>query len=383
MAEGLQQAIDNGDLYAQAAAQDLLPLVTQAKVLGMQFDVVVANPPYMGGNYMTPLLKEFGATAFEIGKADLFSMFMVRMMESVVYGGHISLMTPFTWMNLSSYEGLRSRILESFSLQSLIQPEYHSFFESAYVPICTFTVQKSPLSWNATFIDLSQFYGEDKQSPNALLAIRDKDCSWRFERNTADFLNVPGNIIAYSLGDRALKCFDTFPALADVAALKQGLITGDNNRFLRFWHEVNIGNSSIFKDKSQAKWFPYQKGGAFRKWYGNNEYFVNWESDGVEIRNFVNDKGKLRSRPQNIQYFFRQGLTWTSLTISALSMRHVEEGFIFDAKGPMCFPNNPSDHYEILGYTNSRVIDIFLKELAPTMDYSQGCLLYTSDAADE
>ena len=372
MAESMQQAILNGDLYAKAAAQDLLPLVGQAKVLGMQFDAVVANPPYMGGNYMTPLLKEIGATAFEIGKADLFSMFMVRMMESVINGGYISLMTPFTWMNLSSYEGLRLKILETFSLQSLIQPEYHSFFESAYVPICTFSIQKSSLAWNATFIDLSPFYGEDKQSPNAILAIRDKDCSWRFERNTADFLNVPGNIIAYSLGDRALKCFDTFPALADVAALKQGLITGDNNRFLRFWHEVSIGNSSIFKNKSQAKWFPYQKGGAFRKWYGNNEYFVNWESDGAEIRNFFNDKGRLRSRPQNIQYFFRQGLTWTSLTISALSMRHVEEGFIFDAKGPMCFPNSAADHYEILGYTNSRVIDIFLKELAPTMDYSQG-----------
>ena len=372
MTESLQQAIKSGDLYAESAAQQLLPLVEQARVLGMQFDAVVANPPYMGGNYMTPLLKEIGATAFEIGKADLFSMFMVRMMESVINGGYISLMTPFTWMNLSSYEGLRLKILETFSLQSLIQPEYHSFFESAYVPICTFSIQKSSLAWNATFIDLSPFYGEDKQSPNAILAIRDKDCSWRFERNTADFLNVPGNIIAYSLGDRALKCFDTFPALADVAALKQGLITGDNNRFLRFWHEVSIGNSSIFKNKSQAKWFPYQKGGAFRKWYGNNEYFVNWESDGAEIRNFFNDKGRLRSRPQNIQYFFRQGLTWTSLTISALSMRHVEEGFIFDAKGPMCFPNSAADHYEILGYTNSRVIDIFLKELAPTMDYSQG-----------
>jgi len=372
MTESLQQAIKSGDLYAESAAQQLLPLVEQARVLGMQFDAVVANPPYMGGNYMTPLLKEIGATAFEIGKADLFSMFMVRMMESVINGGYISLMTPFTWMNLSSYEGLRLKILETFSLQSLIQPEYHSFFESAYVPICTFSIQKSSLAWNATFIDLSPFYGEDKQSPNAILAIRDKDCSWRFERNTADFLNVPGNIIAYSLGDRALKCFDTFPALADVAALKQGLITGDNNRFLRFWHEVSIGNSSIFKNKSQAKWFPYQKGGAFRKWYGNNEYFVNWESDGAEIRNFFNDKGRLRSRPQNIQYFFRQGLTWTSLTISALSMRHVGEGFIFDAKGPMCFPNSAADHYEILGYTNSRVIDIFLKELAPTMDYSQG-----------
>lgn len=362
----------SGDIYASAAADDLLPLVQQAQVLAIQFDAVVANPPYMGGNYMTPLLKEIGATKFETGKADLFSMFMVRMIESVKIGGHISLMTPFTWMNLTSFEALRLKLLESFGLQSLIKPEYHSFFESAYVPICTFSIQKAPLKFRATFIDLSPFYGEDKQSPNAILAIKDKNCSWRFERNTADFLSVPGNIIAYSLGDSALKCFETFPALADVAALKQGLITGDNNQFLRFWHEVSIVDSSLFKDKKQAKWFPYQKGGAFRKWYGNNEYFVNWKSDGAEIRNFFNDKGRLRSRPQNIQYFFKRGLTWTSLTISSLSMRHVEEGFIFDAKGPMCFPNNSTDHYEILGYTNSRVIDVFLKELAPTMDYSQG-----------
>ena len=370
--EALLMAKQSDDMYARVAANELLPLVPQAQVLAMQFDAVVANPPYMGGNYMTPLLKEIGTTQYETGKADLFAMFIVRMMESVNIGGHISLMSPFTWMNLSSYQDLRLKILKTFSLQSLIKPEYHSFFESAYVPICTFSIQKAPVTCRATFIDLSTFYGEDNQAPNAISAINDKNCSWRYERDTSDFLNVPGNIIAYSLGDKALKCFDTFPALAEAAALKQGLITGDNNQFLRFWHEVSIGKCSMGENKSQSKWFPYQKGGAFRKWYGNNEYVVNWESDGTEIRNFYNDKGKLRSRPQNIQYFFKKGLSWTSLTISSLSMRHVEEGFIFDAKGPMCFPNNSADHYEILGFTNSPVIDIFLKELAPTMDYSQG-----------
>ncbi|HEM6845098.1 TPA: BREX-1 system adenine-specific DNA-methyltransferase PglX [Providencia rettgeri] len=363
---------ESGDSMQKPAAKQLIEFVHQALVLAIRYDAIIANPPYMGGNYMNTDLKNHASTLFTDGKSDLYATFIVRLLGSLSYAGHLALMTPFTWMNLSSYEKLRSRLLEYFCLQSLVQPEYHSFFESAYVPICAFTIQAIQIPWKATFIDLSNFYGEENQPKNALIAINDKDCSWRFDRNFRDFIKVPGKVIAYSLSDGALVAFGNEDTLADYADLKQGLITGDNNQFLRYWHEVSLNKSSLVKDRDSAKWFPYQKGGAYRRWYGNNEYFVNWSNGGAEIRNFFNADGKLRSRPQNLQYFFRKGLSWTSLTISALSMRHVEDGQIFDAKGPMCFPKDPSKYWTILAYANSKVINIFLKELAPTMDYSQG-----------
>lgn len=360
------------DLSRSYANQVLEQFACPAGVLALRYDAVVANPPYLGGNYMAPNLKKMGADYFDCGKADLFSMFIVRISQILADGGYMSLMTPFTWMNLSSYESLREKILNELNLNSLIQPEYHSFFESAYVPICMFSLQKARLSSKAVFINLSQFYGEEKQAPNALVAISDHGCPWRYNIDVSNFLRVPGNIFAYSLGEKALECFDKFEKLSNYSDLRQGLITGDNDRFLRLWHEVDFGRSSLSAGEAAPRWYPYQKGGAYRKWYGNNEYFVDWGSDGFAIRNFYNDAGRLRSRPQNIKYYLKEGLSWTSLTISPLSMRYVEKGFIFDAKGPMCFPSDPNDLYAILGYANSRVINVFLRELAPTMDYSQG-----------
>ncbi|EAU2181940.1 BREX-1 system adenine-specific DNA-methyltransferase PglX, partial [Salmonella enterica] len=361
-----------GDFQQKAAAKAFIPYIQQAWILAQRYDAVVANPPYMGGNYMEAELKNYVSTKYPQGKADLYSSFMIRLIHQTKKNGALSLMTPFTWMNLSSFEEARKEILTTCCLHSLVQPEYHSFFESAYVPICAFTIFKFQSSWNATFFDLSEFYGERNQAPNFHYAIHNNDCNWKYKRSTHDFLSTPGYIIAYSLPNSALHCFKTSPKLNSVSNLKQGLITGDNDSFLRYWHEISLNLFSYNINNIKPKWFPYQKGGTYRKWYGNNEYVVDWENEGYKIRNFYNDKGKLRSRPQNIQFYCKEGLTWTSLTISSLSMRYVPNGYIFDAKGPMCFPINAADIWDILGYTNSKIINIFLKHLAPTMDYSQG-----------
>lgn len=371
--DALYRLEQEGDFQQKTAAKAFIPFIQQAWILAQRYDAVVANPPYMGGNYMETELKNFVSSYYPQGKADLYSSFMVRLLLQLKDNRTLSLMTPFTWMNLSSFEELRKIILTNFSIQSLVQPEYHSFFESAYVPICAFSISNTPLSWNAKFFDLSDFYGEKNQAPNFQYAIKnDNKCHWKYNRITTDFLCTPGYIIAYSLPDSALSCFKTSKKLHDVCNLKQGLITGDNERYLRFWHEISYNSFSLNEKRKKTKWFPYQKGGAYRKWYGNNDYVVDWENDGYSIKNFYNDKGKLRSRPQNIQFYCKEGLTWTSLTISSLSMRYVPNGYIFDAKGPMCFPKSSLDIWNILGYANSKVIDIFLKQLAPTMDYSQG-----------
>jgi type II restriction/modification system DNA methylase subunit YeeA len=372
LAAGLQQAIQHGDLYAKAAAQDLLPLVQQAQVLGMQFDAVVANPPYMGGQYQEPIVKDYLKFNYQDTKSDLFSAFIERCLNFSMRHTCYGFVTPFVWMFLTSYQDLRRLLLKETSITSLVQLEYNAF-EPACIPVCAFAFSKTRIKGiKGTYIRLSDFKGVQNQAPKTLEAIADKACQWRYEKNNDLFQNVPSSIIAYSYPQKALDAFQSLPALSEHADLKQGLITGENNRFLRFWHEISLTNSSISDEEMEATWYPYQKGGAYRKWYGNNEYVVNWKDDGREIRNFFDKNGKLRSRPQNIQYFFREGLTWTSLTISSLSMRYVPTGYLFDAKGPMCFPKENNCLWELLGYANSVVIDMFLKEIAPTMDYSQG-----------
>lgn len=168
--------------------------------------------------------------------------------------------------------------------------------------------------------------------------------------------------------------------LSDVASTRQGLATGDNDRFLRMWYEVARDNLYFnATDYIQAmytgkKWFPCNKGGAFRKWYGNNDYVVNWKNNGHEIVNFLDDKGKLRSRPQNRQYYFMEGGTWSTLSSSDFSMRYSPKGFIFETKGSMCFANNEDELKYIIGFLNSCVVKQLLLILSPTLDYHEGPL---------
>lgn len=177
-----------------------------------------------------------------------------------------------------------------------------------------------------------------------------------------------------------LDVFSKEKRLSDVASTRQGLATGDNDRFLRMWYEVAINNLYFgATDYIQAmytgmKWFPCNKGGAFRKWYGNNDYVVNWKNNGHEIVNFFDEKGKLRSRPQNRQYYFMEGGTWSTLSSSDFSMRYSPKGFIFETKGSMCFANNEDELKYIIGFLNSCVVKQLLLILSPTLDYHEGPL---------
>src|SRR5699024_6129576 len=180
-----------------------------------------------------------------------------------------------------------------------------------------------------------------------------------FNAQQEKFKKIPSFPFSYWISKKTYDIFNEFTKIGHVAEAKQGLITGNNDRFLRFWHEINIQRfTDNCKSREETKvnnvkWYPYNKGGDFRKWYGNNNYVVNWENDGYEIQNFKGPNGKLRSRPQNLQYYFSSGLTWTALTAGIFSMRYSPKGFLFDAMGPVCFPKDSNNTYFILGLLNS------------------------------
>jgi hypothetical protein len=276
-------------------------------------------------------------------------------------------------------QDIRKLLTEKNHITSLVRPEYHAFFDSAYVPICAFTVQHSKApDKQGVFIDLNDFVGADVQSKYFLEAIRDKSVAWRHQGSSTDFHKVPGSPIAYWLSSRALSVFEINDPLSTFAEPRQGLITGDNDRFLRQWFETEkdracFGASSRSEAKnSKKRWFPHHKGGSFRKWFGNHEFVVDWENDGVRIRNFFDDNGKLRSRPQNLEYYFRPAATWTSLTVGSFNARICRGGFVYDAKGPMAKPIEDKDLGLLTALLNSSSSNFFLKLLAPTMDYNQG-----------
>ena len=191
------------------------------------------------------------------------------------------------------------------------------------------------------------------------------------------FKKIPGNPIAYWVTNHTLDLFEKNLKLGEIIDVKQGLATADNNRFLRFWNEVEFDNVG-FKINSLEesvyrglKWFPYNKGGAFRRWYGNNEYVVNWENNGLEIRNFKDENGKVRSRAQNTQYYFKPSITWSDITSAKFSGRYCDNGFIFDVKGSSGFPSENQIFY-VLGFLNSDISQEFIKILNPTVTTQVG-----------
>ena len=369
----------SGDIFLNLAHQKVLQALRQADYLSPKYHVIVANPPYMGGKGMNKRLGAWARDNYPNSKSDLFAMFIERILLMISEGGYAGLMTPFTWMFLASFEDLRSIILNNHTITGLVRPEYHSFFESAYVPICGFTIYNRRIpSLVGSFIDLNKFYGSDHQPIKLLEAINDHECDWFYIACSNDFLKIPSNPIAYWISEKARNLFEECPSVGQVANVKQGLITGDNSQFLRFWNEVEFRNIGLgFKSRdeaseSQKRWFPHHKGGAFRKWYGNHEYVVDWENDGEKIRNFVDGNGKLRSRPQNLEFYFKPAVTWTALTVTSFNCRLSLGGFIYDAKGPMVAPVDLKYLLALTGLLNCNVCNYLLKLLAPTMDYNQG-----------
>jgi SAM-dependent methyltransferase len=372
----LDDVLNHGDL-SHASAHVLKPLFQQAHLLSQQYDAVVANPPYLNSKSMDVDLKRFVSADYADNKRDLFAAFAERIIAFNEANGYVGLMTPFVWMFIQSFEALRAKLISDTRLLSLIQPEYHAFFDSAFVPICAFCFQLARVQGGRTvFIDLSSFYGMEQQPLKTLEAIRDEKCAWRRDIVATSFAAIPGSPFAYQLGKRLLGLFSECSSLSSHASVKEGLNTGNNALFFRNWSEVEIGRiafecrSADEAIQSERRWFPCQKGGGFRRWFGNNENVIEWENDGQAIRNYRNTDGEIVSAVRNAQFYFREGLTWSGVGASGFSVRWFGHGFLFNSVGRSVFPNRNSLY--ILGYLNSSVCGRLLTVLSPTLNFSVG-----------
>lgn len=378
---------DSSDLMEQIAARQLVPFVQAAKMLSRKYDCVVANPPYMGSKGMNAELKDFAKQNFPDSKSDLFAMFIERNLALTTERGQLGFMSPFVWMFIASYERLRMILIDHATITSLIQLEYGGFAE-AVVPICTFTLAKRHIrNYVGSYVRLSDFRGPQNQAPKTLEAIKNPSCGWLYRAQPDKFKDIPGSPIAYWISAGLREVFEKGEPLGSEMEAREGLATGSNETFLRFWFEVSkkqVGFGIEVNEEATAsklRWFPYNKGGDFRKWYGNNEFVVNWENDGLELKNFIDEAtGRVRSHNYNGDYAFRKGLTWSSISSSEFSVRYCDAGFMFDAKGTKGFTEHDIRFHTSL--LNSNVTSKILKFLAPTLDFKIGHILSIPNVVD-
>ena len=362
---------------------ELMPLVKQAQLLSKKYDCVVANPPYMGTKGMNPMLKEFAKNRYPHSKSDIFAMFTENLMSMTVKSGHLGLVMPYVWMFLSSYESLRSKIISNATISSLIQLEYNAF-EPACVPVATFTfVNQTTPKYKGSFIKLSDFKGHQNQAPKTLEAIQNPDCGWFFNASAADFKKIPGSPVAYWMKRELINIFSSSLFFGDIANPRVGMSTSDTDRFVRDWHEVSWDNvstnctTSNEAASSLKKWFPFNKGGTFRKWYGNNDKLVNYQHDGEELKfwliNNPNDSSTTSWARyiRSPKFYFNESINWSKISSSNFGVRYSFPGFIFSDASNGAFPNTKNIFY-FIGLLNSIVVKKILEVLAPTLNYKSG-----------
>ncbi|MCF8307424.1 MAG: BREX-1 system adenine-specific DNA-methyltransferase PglX [Bacteroidales bacterium] len=355
-------------------------LKLQADYLSRTYDVVVTNPPYLNASRMEAELKKYVEKYFPATKTDLFASFIIRCLEFANDNGLSGNMTPFVWMFISNYKELRKIIIDNYFINNLVQLEY-SGFEGATVPICTFTLRKKQPEYLAkgSYIRLSDFKGSKNQAPKAIEAVNNKNSSWLYTALQDDFKNIPDYRIGYWLNRKQIEAFSKEPDLRHIYPPRAGLSTGNNNRFLRFWHEVSFSkldfsNKSRNDLKESKKWLPMTKGGRFRKWYGNNDFIINWENDGEEIKDWlINNPNDPATNSwsryiRNYNYYCMEGISFSDVSSGAPAFRMQEFGFIPNSRGPIINSTNE----ELIGFLNSKVVLSFLEVLSPTLTFNVG-----------
>lgn len=356
-------------------ALELLPLVQVAHALAKKYDVVVTNPPYMGNKGMDAKLTEYVQKNYFVEKLDMFAVFIRVANNLVRSAGYQAMITQHSWMFLQGFNALRVNLLDKNQVKNMAHLGSRAFDEigGEVVQTTTFVLlKKRILEHCGTYVRLVDVQGE-KEKGEAFFVQDNK-----YVVENEKFIRVPNQPLVYWLGNKMLSLFSDMKSLGEKYETKLGMSTNDNNRFLRFWYEVSDKNTCYVRKNDDGvtyiqKWFPYSKGGSYRKWYGNVEYVINWLDDGAEVKQLATDLYGSYSRTcKNTQHFFKSALTWGLITPGAYSCRYLSGGCVLGDAGPVCFAEN--DAYLLLAYLNSCIVARILPAINPTINCSTGVL---------
>ena len=330
----------------------------------------------MGSSGMGARLAEFVKKQYPDSKSDLFAVFMERGLDWVKESGYTSMITMESWMFLSSFENLRKKVLNQTDITTMVHMPYLGKggtslginFGTAATVLCKQHIK----GYIGTFDRISYYETDDDGVPFTFPVENE----YYKKAKVDNFEKIPGAPVAYWVSEKMMEAFEKGVLLGTVADARQGLATADNNRFLREWYEIDVdkimfhAKSCEEAKESGKKWFPYNKGGEFRKWYGNNDFVVNWENDGYEIKHFADEKGKIRSYTRNPQYYFRECLSWSLVSSSVAAFRYKPNGNIFDVAGMSCFSDE--NLLYLLSLCNTKIAMEILSIIAPTINYQCG-----------
>jgi type II restriction/modification system DNA methylase subunit YeeA len=353
----------SGQLFISMTHQKVLQALRQADYLSPKYHVVIANPPYMGGGGMNGRLGAWLKDNYADVKTDLFSAFIVRNTEMTLPKGQLGFMSPFVWMFISSYEKLRSFLINQKTITSLVQLEY-SGFDGATVPVCTFTIENTsrPL-FKGGFVRLSDFRGSENQGPKTLEAIKNKDCGWFFRASAENFKAIPGSPIAYWVSENFVNPFKiASETIYDLTISDGQTKTGDNDKYLRQHWEV--ASSTV---GPKAKWWQHPKGGPYRKWFGNVDWVIDWSE--TARKHYRKDR-VARILPEYL--WGKRGISWTLITSGESSFRTLEANQIFNLAAPSLFFHDESNIEKCLGFLNTKYAIKLLKVINPTLNMNVG-----------
>lgn len=368
--------IENGDeLNRDPALEILLPIVRCADLLSRQYDAVVTNPPYMGGSGMDKTLSDFVKKNYPDSKADLFACFIERCGTLANGRGFFGMITQQAWMFLSSYENLRKKL----SLQETVNMAHlgaRAFDEigGEVVQTTAFVKRQTKISgYKGTYVRLIGINGEQEKSESFLSGQN------RYIADSDNFAKIPGSPVAYWVSEKMFLGFRKGLSLKKIGDTRQGMATSDNNRFIRLWHEISINKfgkkheNNQFSLKYKFKWFPYNKGGTYRKWYGNQDYVVNWEDNGNEIISYAKKLYKTATRTiKSISEYFKPSVSWSKISSGTIAFRYYPNGFIFDVAGCCIFFREDEEMYKTFAFLNSKIAQNILQILSPTLNYEVG-----------
>lgn len=373
----IREAIDlaGGGLFGSSSKEKLQRALSTCEALARRHDCVVANPPYMGSSSFGPFMSRWVKKSYPDVKSDLCTCFIERGFNLAKDRGYAAMITMQSWMFLGSFEKMRSSLIGSKSILSMLHlgPRAFDAIGGEVVNVTADVVYNGRAACEGAYVRLVDINGSEAKRQKALEAIKNPDCGWFYRRDAETFRQIPGAPIAYWASDALLDAFATSSSLVDVAKPRQGLATGDNNSFLRDWWEVSFDklgrgmSSAMLAKESGCTWFPCNKGGGYRRWYGFNSVVIDWKDDGRRLKEFPG------SVVRNPSYYFSEGMSWGTISSAKMSMRWSPVGAISEHAGSMIYLSQEDDlFWVVLGLTNSVVAEQMMAFLSPSLRFTEG-----------
>lgn len=363
------------DLFAATAKTKLESAAAICEKLSRRFTCTVANPPYMGSSSFNPFMSKWIKKNYPDVKSDLCTCFIERGFNLVEDKGYAAMVTMQSWMFLGSFEKMRAKVIDNKTIVSMahLGPRAFDAIGGEVVNVTADVIYNQHSDAEGAYVRLVDINGSEAKRLKMVEAIQNPDCGWFYRRDAETFKQIPGTPIAYWALNEEISAFHTMGKVSDSIDVRLGMTTADNNLFLRRWWEPSNAKCTFQSESPEdvIKWCPYNKGGDFRKWYGNRTFVINWENGGEKIRTFTDANGRIRSTVPNEQFYCRECLTWSKISSGRIAVRFLPKGSLFDVAGASGFAPRGA-LLPAIGFLNSEIAMHMLSYLSPTLNFEGG-----------